>query len=266
MGQFDRRNAATFLYVYRDVRNGEEIRPRGTLCREVTDYKFILDMDGSPLTSFAARGLNLQYAKEEWLWYLRADKFDRTIEKHASMWKKIRQPDGSYYSNYGQYIFPKQFAFVVDELLRDRWSRRASIILLKEDHLFETNSDVVCTYAINFRIRDKNRLDMAVSMRSNDVIFGMTNDVFCFSMLYRMVYALLAEQISGLKHGMYIHKVDSLHVYERHFDMIEGLVQQDMMGYVAVDIPWPTAVEVQDTLTDGFRSKNGNWSAWLNGN
>lgn len=256
-------NAKTFLQVYADVLAGHMTYPRGQKCIEVTDYQFQLDMTQSPLTSFRARNLNLKYAKEEMKWYLGGDKYDKSIEQYASMWKKIRQPDGSYYSNYGQYIFPHQFNFVIAELLNDPWSRRASIVLLKEEHLFSDNSDVVCTYSINFRIRNS-RLDMSVNMRSNDVIFGMTNDVFCFAMLYRLVYAHLIKNTTIVP-GRYVHKVDSLHVYERHFAMIKQIVDEGLSGYEPIYVPWPKSVEADIAV----RYKKpvdhtGEWSQWMN--
>lgn len=256
-------NADVFLQVYKDVMQGDCVSPRGSLCHEVCDYSFVLDMNDNPFTSFRARNLNERYAKEEFLWYLRADKFDVSIEEHASLWAKIRQPDGSFYSNYGQYIFPKQFGFVVEELRRDPSSRRASIVLLKPEHLFHENKDVVCTYAMNFRIR-KGVLHMTVMMRSNDVIFGMTNDVFCFSMIYRMVAAMLVQWMP-IEIGTYRHFVNSLHVYERHFDMIKQLVDVGMSGYSAMLIPWPSPHEVAEVLHKKFEYGAGPWMRWLLG-
>lgn len=254
-------NVHAFLQMYQDVNRGQPISPRGQVCKEVCDYMFKLDMRFSPLTSFRARKLNLKYAKEELKWYLRGDKFDQSIEQHATMWQKIRQEDGSYFSNYGQYIFGQnQIHFVLDELRKDPNSRRASIVLLQPYHLFLDNKDVVCTYGINFRIRDK-RLDMTVMMRSNDVIFGTTNDVFCFAMVYRMVFAILSQYMP-INVGYYTHFVNSLHVYQRHFDMIAEIVQDGVQGYTAIMVPWPTADEVEAILDD--RPADGPMTRWLN--
>lgn len=264
---FDRtnRNAKAFLKAYHEVWAGEVTQPRGTLCREVQDFRMELDMEYSPLTSFAARKLNLDYAKRELIWYIGADKFDKSIEQYASTWQKIRQKDGSYFSNYGQYIFPDQFRFVVQELLQDRWSRRASIVLLKPEHLFHENKDVVCTYGMNFSIRNS-QLHMRVHMRSNDIIFGMTNDVFCFSMIYRMVFAILCEDdaYKDLRPGRYVHLVDSMHVYDRHFAMIEQLWKQGLNGYQYIEVPWPTAREAKIAADSGYVGREEMWGNWLN--
>jgi hypothetical protein len=123
------RNALTFLNMYDEVMLGNLAQPRGQPIREAEDYMFMLDMNDSPLTSFKARKLNLNYAKAETLWYLRGDRYDTFIESKASMWQKIKQPGGFYYSNYGHYLFEEgQIYWVLDELTRDKDSRRASSV------------------------------------------------------------------------------------------------------------------------------------------
>ena len=232
-------NATAYLTAYSEVlHHGRVIAPRGQECLEVCDYKLVLNMKYSVLTSFDARKLNLNYAKQEFLWYLRGNRRDQSIEQYATMWAKIRQEDGGYNSNYGQYIFNKQFNFVVDELVQDPFSRRASIVLLNSDHLYHENTDVVCTYSMNFRIRN-NQLDMTVMMRSNDVIFGLTNDAFCFTMVYRMVFAALRDKgMDDLQLGEYTHIANSLHVYKRHFEMIKDIIDDGLTGYHEISMPF----------------------------
>lgn len=244
-------NAKAFLKMYQDLGEGRMVSPRGQRILEVEDYRLDLDMTDSPCTSFEDRKMSLNYAKAEARWYLRGDKADRSIEKYAQMWPKIVQPDGTYFSNYGQYIFgERQYDWVVEELCRDMDSRRASIVLLKKDHLFKDNRDVVCTYGINFRIRDQ-RLNMSVSMRSNDAIFGTTNDVFCFSIVYRMVFAALKfTNYPQIEPGRYVHRVDSLHVYERHWDMVKKILHNHLHAYTKIDVPYPSNVHDLNYLSN----------------
>lgn len=236
-------NAIAFLLMYDDLAAGQIVKPRGIPIRECEDYTLTLDTADSPCTSFHERKFNLEYAKAEFVWYLGADKFDHSIDSKSSMWPKLAQPDGSYFSNYGQYIFARpngksQFDWVVEELTRDQDSRRASIVIMKQEHLFADNKDVVCTYGINFRIRD-GLLNMSVSMRSNDAIFGTTNDVFSFFMLHRMVYgALKLDPYPDLKTGKYVHRVDSLHVYERHWEMLAKIRAEGIRGYYMEPVPY----------------------------
>lgn len=267
-------NVDTMLRMYAAVHRSPEVEVRGSKTKNVRDMVVVFDALTPVITSFEHRKFNLAYAKREWQWYVGADKFDSSIEEHATMWKKLQQPDGSYYSNYGQYIFgrtPKdegdaevsQFDYVVDTLRADPNSRRASIVLLAREHLFPENTDVVCTYAINFAI-ENNRLQMTVMMRSNDVIFGFTNDAFCFSNLYMFVYALLVEAYPALRPGEYVHFTNSMHVYDRHYQMIARLAnERTMNGYTVMNVPWPTADEVRALVDSKGKEGEGEYVEWL---
>lgn len=239
--------ARGFLRAYWLVKNtGEMNTARDQTTLEVENAT-LLFAPYERLSSFEARKLNLNYCKQELLWYLRADRFDHSIQEHATMWKKLVSEDGGYHSNYGHYLFNEkvdtkkgtgvsQIDWVVQELARDPGSRRAVCVLLRPEHLYSDNVDVVCTYSISFRIRGE-RLNMTVHMRSNDVIFGTTNDVFCFSVIHELVYALLKPKYATLQLGDYVHRVDSLHAYERHFEMLDELDRQGMKGYKPIEVP-----------------------------
>ena len=257
-------NVEVMLRMYDAVRRGNQCETRGTLSREIRDVGVVFhDTAQPPLTSFRARKFNLRYAKREWLWYLGADRYDDSIEKYATMWQKLKQDDGSFNSNYGQYIFAEgQFDYVHRTLLMDPDSRRASIVLLKSEHLYEANIDVVCTYAINFSIRAR-RLHMTVMMRSNDVIFGFTNDSFCFWNLMEFMYQLLSVKYPDLRRGTYTHFVNSLHVYERHFDMIDEIVTEGEYGYKSIQVPLPDHQEVSQLVLSKGRYAEGEYYSWL---
>ena len=53
------------------------------------------------------------------------------------------------------------------------------------------------------------KLHLIVYMRSNDVIWGLPHDVFCFTMLQEIVARELEADL-----GLYRHMVGSLHLYE----------------------------------------------------
>jgi thymidylate synthase len=265
-----RGNIYALLALYRAVASGHEITPRGQKVRNVRNMLVELDARWPILTSFKARNFNLKYAKVEWLWYLGADKFDDSIEQHATMWKKLKQPTGEYYSNYGQYMFGvryhelTQFEFVANTLLQDPDSRRASMVLLKHEHMFDGNSDMVCTYGINFCIED-GKLHMTVMMRSNDVIFGFTNDAFAFQQLYSFMYTVLKSKMPHLETGTYTHMANSMHVYERHFQMINLICAEGVDGYQHIEVPAVTYDEVVHLVRNSgaVKPEMGAYSEWL---
>ena len=259
-----------FLTAYRQVQNeGRILSPRGERIIEIENGSMSFGPEDSIISSFEARHLNLKYCKQEFLWYLRGDRFDTSIEQHATMWKKLRQADGGFNSNYGQYLFgpgdDNQFAYAMEALVKDRDSRRSAISLLNKGHLYHENSDIVCTYGISFRIRE-DRLNMSVNMRSNDLIFGATNDVFCFGLIHRMALVTLQTIYPELTLGVYHHKADSLHVYERHFEMLETLIMAGVDGFTPIDIPTPTVRDFEWLTENQYRvcfDDSLEFSSWL---
>jgi thymidylate synthase len=214
--------------------HGNECAPRGFKILELENYSY----DIAPYTrfiNFESRKLNIQYIKQEFLWYLKGDRLDKSICDHAKIWKEIVNADGSINSNYGQYIFGdiNQFDTVVNTLKLDKDSRRASIVILNKDHLQSDTKDVPCTYAINFRIRD-NTLNMSVHMRSQDAIYGMGNDLPCFGFIHEMMFETLRETYPELTYGIYHHMADSFHIYARHFNMLQKIVNGDVFNDIII--------------------------------
>ena len=227
-----------FLEVYEELwYDGTFSAPRGKKIKELMNFQHTFG-PYERITSFRARKLNLDYLKWEFLWYLRANPFDTAVTEAAQMWKDIQQDDGRFFSNYGQYWFAKQngFFWALGSLLQDRYTRQAVIPMLSSEHLFEGNKDVVCTYGVNFHIRD-DRLNMTVNMRSQDAIWGMTNDIACFSFLHEMMYMALRQECQPLIMGNYVHNVDSFHVYERHLEMLENIVKDGAKGFYDLEVP-----------------------------
>ena len=259
-------NIDAILKLYRLVANGPEITSRGSKSRNIHNVAVILHAAQPVITNFEHRKMNLAYAKREWLWYLGADPKDTSICEYATAWKKLQQEDGTFYSNYGQYLFnrdgdrPSQFEYIIRTLKDDPQSRRASMVLLKAEHLFPANTDTVCTYAINFFI-DQGYLNMTVMMRSNDVIWGFTNDAFCFWNLYQFVYSVLKVSMTDLKTGLYTHVANSMHVYDRHYKMIADILKSP--GYKSVVVPLPTGREALQLVLSHGKEGDGDYTVWL---
>jgi thymidylate synthase len=261
-----------FLQVYKDLKTkGELSSPRGQKVLEIQDYMITIPAR-ERFTSYRARKFNLDYAKLEMLWYLTGDPRNEMILKCASIWPDVRQPDGQWYSNYGRYWFGHQqgFYWVVGQLMRDKDSRQAVIPMLNHLHCFIGNVDVVCTYSISFRIRN-DKLYMSVNMRSQDAIWGFTNDTFCFSVLHELVYVYLRDSdYPDLQMGTFTHKVDSFHVYEKHFDMLESILEDGKGGYYEVQCPHIfDKHEVMGLIDFGYKAKDDSkfeFTRWLNDN
>ena len=201
---------------------GKLCKPRGLTILELENFSFTFP-PFLRFINFQSRKFNLSYVKKEFLWYLRGDLYDLSICDHAQIWKGIVSDKGHLNSNYGYYAFKRGgIDWVVEELKRDRESRRACFTILDSTHLNAETKDVPCTYALNFRIRN-NKLNVSIRMRSLDIVYGLTNDLPCFSFMQEMVYCYLKDTYPELEMGNYHHSADSFHVYERHFTMLNKL-------------------------------------------
>ena len=70
-------------------------------------------------------------------------------------------------------------------------------------------------------------------MRSNDVIFGFCNDLFTFALFHQLMYNDLREHYSDLELGKYAHNAGSMHIYERHYDMANKIIDEGGEHYTA---------------------------------
>ena len=152
------------------------------------------------------------YAEAEWQWYLSGDsnikKLSDIYGKVPEIWKRMADGDGNVNSNYGwQWKRNGQIDWVVSLLGQVPDTRQAAISIYdcKEHDTF--TFDTPCTYAIQFTIVH-GRLDMCVTMRSNDLWYGFCNDQYQFSMLQEMVSKRLK-----IDTGTYYHFAHNMHLY-----------------------------------------------------
>ena len=110
-----------------------------------------------------------------------------------------------------------QITFVVDELKRNPYSRRA-VIDVRNNAQDMYSDDPACLQHIQFFIRD-NKLHMKVLFRSNDACKAAFMNAFALIMLQKRIADIL-----GVEVGTYTHRANSYHCYERDFRMLEGYV------------------------------------------
>lgn len=179
------------------------------------------------------------------------------------------------------YYFQKsQFHYVIDTLLKDSDSRQAVVNINNIYHKAHPTKDFPCTTAMQFFIRD-NKLHMTVTMRSTDLVLGYCNDVFQFTMFQRIVLNELNKELRQMnKHGIAYAEDDgtlmivgavnhkpikmgtftlfttSLHVYERHFKMMENTVHNREKKKAIPDIKWIYNLSYDDWKSIANNEKN----------
>ena len=152
------------------------------------------------------------YAEAEWQWYLSGDrnisKLGELYGKVPEIWKRMADEHGNVNSNYGwQWLRDGQLDYIITDLTYHKDTRRAAISIYDGKEIKDYAKDTPCTYAVQFT-RVNNRLDMCVTMRSNDLWFGFCNDQYCFSRLQEMVSKRL-----NIEPGVYYHFAHNMHLY-----------------------------------------------------
>jgi len=254
---------STFKSMYQRLKDhGKLVTPRGQKTLEIENALTVFE-PYERFANFPSRKLSLSYIKDEILWYLRGDLYDLSICDKAKIWQNC-VTDGKLNSNYGHAIFKqKQLDYVVECLKKDPDSRRAIIVILAQPHLYLENKDVPCTLSLNFRLRE-DKLNCTVHMRSSDAIFGYGNDVPFFSLVQEFVLAgINFLRSKEYEMGTLTVFSESLHVYEKHFDMLDKLVQEDV---VPIDCPRVAdSLEVAYLRADHLdKIQDYEFSTWLN--
>lgn len=174
-----------------------------------------------------------EYISKELSWYESMSTNINDIygeEREApAAWKYAANKYGEINSNYGLLIFSEkyhnQFNRVVDELTSNPDGRRATMVYNRPSIWAEYNengkSDFICTNAVTYYIR-KNKLHSVVQMRSNDVVFGYKNDyAWQREVMEMIVQKYLKKNIfAELEVGDLYWQVQNLHVYSRHFHLV----------------------------------------------
>jgi len=175
--------------------------------------------------------VNQDYVDRELAWYqsMSLNVFDIPGGPPA-IWKQVGDKEGFINSNYGWAIWSGQNEYqyenVLCELLKNHESRRATMIYTRPSMWTDYNkngrSDFMCTNVVQYMIR-YGKLEAVVQMRSNDVVFGYKNDYAWQKHVLDTLATDLSEAEGGIDvvPGTIYWNVGSLHVYERHFNLID---------------------------------------------
>ena len=153
------------------------------------------------------------YAEAEWEWYMTGGRSIQSLGaiygKIPEIWHRMADKKGNVNSNYGwQWKRNDQIDYVVNMLINEPETRQEAITILDMKEHDEYTYDTPCTYAIQFT-RVNNKLDMCITMRSNDLWYGFCNDQYCFSMFQKYVADVLKIDV-----GVYYHFAHNMHLYD----------------------------------------------------
>ncbi len=143
------------------------------------------------------------------------------------IWERVSDENGFINSNYGWMVFSKengsQYQNCLNELRKNKDSRRGVMIYMRPEmwNDYDKNgmSDFCCTWGVQFLIRN-DILYSYIIMRSNDCVFGFKND----RAWHQYVLDKLSKDLN-IKNTKMIWNAGSLHIYERHFYLLEHYIK-----------------------------------------
>lgn len=207
----------TWLRMIREVQyEGEQTAPRGMPTKELrwtqhTVYdplSFPLAVEGREFRDVIGVIEGLSLVGEMAVPEIYSDR----VKKFADF-----MDNGIMWGAYGQRAFGS-VGNVVELLKRDPDSRQAVITLFdSRQDLNREKKDLPCTISIQFLLRN-GQLHCGVSMRSNDLWLGTPYDLVQFSILQASV-----AQVLGVVPGEYVHRVGSLHLYDRDGQKVDAV-------------------------------------------
>jgi thymidylate synthase len=158
-----------------------------------------------------------EYAEYEWQWYLEGNRDAKEIADRAKIWKNMMVPGTTnVVSNYGYFWkYNDQYKRVIEELKRNKESRRAVLVHYGIFELDIYKYDTPCNIVLNFYVKE-DLLHMTVFARSIDIVFGFSNDQYTFARLMEK-----ASKDVGLPVGTMHWFITNCHLYPRHYDLME---------------------------------------------
>lgn len=234
-----------------------ELEVRGLKTKEVTNFRIAIEDPTSNIVAVKNRNISLRYMVGELCWYLRGSDKTGEIAHYSKFWNKISDDGVHANSAYGKRLFydrcglgldnKSQFDYVIDELRRDKYSRKAVMTIYKPTDSMESK-DNPCTLSLQFLIR-KDQLDLTVTMRSNDLYFGFCYDVTFFTLIQQMVHEKMSWMYPELIIGNYFHNAGSMHMYEKDFAKAESVIDDPRVDH---EIPLGLPMLVADDIENWF--------------
>lgn len=211
--------AAQLRYVsgrtgYKDIlrhvhEEGETRSPRGLKTLDVGYATIELLSPYDALPTGLGRKLSKRVAAAEAVQLIGGFADPQLLLSASPTFARYIEPSGTFWGAYGRRIaHGRQLPAVVRKLMEDSDTRQAVVTLWDPQH--DNNpghKDYPCTLALGFSIK-RGKLELDVTMRSNDVWRGLPYDLFQFTQLQLTVANVLNLEPSHYRHHTY-----SLHLY-----------------------------------------------------
>ena len=173
------------------------------------------------------RKTNWKVAIDEilWIWQKKSNNIN---DLNSHIWDSWADEDGSIGKAYGYQLGVKhkykegefdQVDRVLFDLKNNPYSRRIMTNIYTFEDLHEMNL-YPCAYSVTFNVVG-DKLNAILNQRSQDTLAANQCNVVQYAALVHMF-----AQVSGLQVGEFVHVIADMHIYDRHIEMIEKLIER----------------------------------------
>ena len=176
-----------------------------------------------PLISFRPQAWKSAIKEVLWIYQDQSNDLDLLKDKYGITWWDKWEVNGTRTigHRYGHTV--KRYGLIdklIDGIKNSPMSRRHIIDLYQYEEFSETEGLVPCAMETIWTLRD-NYLDMVLIQRSSDMCVALSINQFQYYALLVMI-----AKATGYEVGEFSHMIANLHIYDRHMEGAEEMIQR----------------------------------------
>lgn len=188
--------------------------------------KYDISKSEFPITTLRNTAIKTGIKEIFWIYQKQSNKLSDAHELGINWWDEWDIGDGTIGNRYGNTVRRyKLIDNLLNGLKNNPFGRRHIINLYQEEELISSKGLDPCAYETIWSVRKKNNeyyLDLTLIQRSNDYLMA--------GYINKIQYVALQMMVAGhlnYKVGMFSHLVQNLHVYDRHIDAMNELLNRE---------------------------------------
>ena len=221
---------------------GTDVPSRNGSTKELTMQHITIEQTADPYITTPGRNVSLPAQIAETMWILDGRNGVEWLSNYLPQAPKFSDDGKTWRGGYGPRLrewsmtddphgqAPRnrqvdQLRHIIDLLRQDPTTRRAVFAIYDPATDSTPGKDIPCNNWVHFLARN-GKLHAHVAIRSNDVMWGWSGiNSFEWSVLNQVVAAY-----AGLLPGSITYDISSLHLYERHYDKAQRIVDQTLLA------------------------------------
>jgi len=187
--------------------------------------KYDLSTGEFPITTLRNTAIKTGIKEILWIYQKQTSSLEVARELGVNWWEEWNIGDDTIGQRYGATV--KRYKLIdnlLDGLNKDPFSRRHIIDLYQYHDLNESNGLFPCAFQTMWSVRSLDSemyLDLTLTSRSNDYIMaGFINKI-----QYVALQMMVAGHL-GYKIGTFSHLTQNIHVYDRHFNAVDEILNR----------------------------------------